>query len=174
MAFSFGLFRFLTYGNLVVVGFFMLFVAMAMIVAPSMSSVLISLLVLGAVLYHNILCLRLQRSLIRPTIPLPRNFPTLLMVISVLSFIYAMLVFRNVMFLMGISDNEFMKMVNQNSLGGQQPPLELVNAIRRFVTVLAFIHGLAIAANCVLSSVFLNRWKKLYADNTDIDSFPEE
>ena len=174
MAFSFGFFRFLTYGNLVVVGFFLLFVLMAMLVSPSMSSVISSLLILGVVFYHNILCLRLQRSLIRPTIPLPRSFNTLIVVMSVLSFIYSMLVFRGIFGMMAVSDTEFMKMVNQQSLGGQQAPIELISAIRKFTVTLAFIHGLAIAANCVLSSVFMNRWKKLYAHDEPADSFPEE
>lgn len=146
---------------------------MTLLVAPAMSPVLISLLILGTVLYHNILCLRLQRSLARPTVPLPRNFPTMLVVLSVLSFIYSMLVFRNIIFMMGISDAEFMKMVNQSTIGGQQAPIELIRAIRKFVLTLALIHGLAIATNCVLSSVFMNRWKKLYAESNNTDSFPE-
>lgn len=174
MGFSFGLFRFLTYGNLVVVGFFMLFTAMAMIVVPSLSAVLISLLVLGAVLYHNILCLRLQRSLLRPTIPLPSGFSTTLVILSVLSFIYSMLVFRNTFFMLSMSDAKFIKMMNESSLSSQQAPTEVILAVRTLVITLAFIHGLAIAVNCVLSSVFMNRWKKLYADNEHLDSFPEE
>lgn len=173
MGFSFGLFRFLTYGNIVVLAFFMFFTALAMMLVPSMSAILILLLIFGTVLWHNILCLRLQRSLLRPTIALPQNFPTLLVVVSVLSFIYAALVFQNIISMMRVPDAQYIKMANEAAYTGQQMPPELILAGRKFATTLGIIHGLAIAANCVLSSIFMNRWKKLYADTDQTDSFPE-
>lgn len=178
MAFLFGLFRFLTYGNLIVVGFFMLMVAMAMILVPSLSAILIFLLVLATVLYHNVLCLRLQKALIQQgNFPLAPNFPSMLVVVSVLSFIYSALVFHNIFSVMRIPDSQYIKMTNQAIMGNQQITAEMVLAGRRLSTTLGFIHGLAIAGNCILSSIFLSRWKKLYEEKEsekDVDSFLED
>jgi hypothetical protein len=152
----------------------MLFTAMAMILVPSLSAILMLLLIFGTVLWHNILCLRLQKSLLRPTIPLPANFPTLLVVLSVLSFIYSALVFQNIISMMRVPDAQYIKMANEAAYGNSQVPSEMILAGRKFASTLGLIHGLAIAVNCVLSSVFMNRWKKLYAVNDQLDSFPEE
>lgn len=167
MSFSFGLFRFLTYGNIFVVGLFMLLMVMAMLVAPSMTSVVISLMISGVVLYHNILCLQLQRTILDPSVPLRKNFPTILIVTSVLSFIYSMFVFSTVIEMAGLSSAEFGKMTMGSQMKDPQVTPELLNAVRKTVLILFGIHGLAIAANCVLSSVFLNRWKKEQQQETD-------
>ncbi|GEP94577.1 hypothetical protein [Chitinophaga cymbidii] len=167
MSFSFGLFRFLTYGNIFVVGLFMLLMLMAMLVAPSMTSVVISLMISGVVLYHNILCLQLQRSTMEPSVPLKRNFPPLLIIVSVLSFIYSMFVFSTVIEMARLSSGEFAKMTMGGQMKQEEVTAEMLDTIRKTVLVLFGIHGLAIAANCVLSSVFLNKWKKERQEEND-------
>ncbi|QEH39474.1 hypothetical protein [Chitinophaga sp. XS-30] len=169
MSFSFGLFRFLTYGNIFVVGLFMLLMLMAMLMAPSMTSVVISLTISGVVLYHNILCLRLQRSLRDATLPLGNNFPTILIVMSVLSFIYSSFVFSMVVDMARVPMADFRKMVVTGNVPQEQVTPEMLDAIRRIVLTLFGIHGLAVAANCVLSSFFLNKWKN--AQEEEKDSF---
>ena len=177
MGFFLGLFRFLSYGNLIVVGFFMLLSVMAGLLGPSLSAVLILLLILGTVFYHNILCLRLQKSTLQPDVPLPYNFPSLMMVLSVLSFIYSALVFHNIFSIMRIPDSQYIKMAGQAFAGSNEITSDMILAGRKFSTTLGFIHGLAIAGNCILSSVFLNRWKNELArkeNEEDTDSFLED
>jgi hypothetical protein len=167
MSFSFGLFRFLTYGNIFVVGLFMLLMLMAMLVAPSMTSVVISLMISGVVLYHNILCLQLQRSIMEPSVPLKKNFPAILIVTSVLSFIYSMFVFSTTFEMARLSSAEFSKMTMGGQMKDEQITAEMLNSIRKTVLILFGIHGVAIATNCILSSVFLNKWKKEQQQETD-------
>lgn len=161
MSFSFGLFRFLTYGNLFVVGFLVLIVLMAILIMPGAGAALISLMMMVVVFCHNILCLQLQKATTNPDVVLTRNFMSFIVLLSVLSFIYSMFVFSGLFSMLFVSEADFMKMVDASSMkGGEKPTVEMISAIRKVTIVLVGIHGLAIAVNCVLSSVFLNKWKK--------------
>lgn len=169
MSFSFGLFRFLTFGNLFVVGFLVLIVLMAILIMPGAPGTLISLLLMVIALCHNILSLQLQRAVTNQDVILSRNFTILITVISVLTFIYSMIVFSGVFSMLAISEESFMKMMESNNSfkGGEKPTAEMISTIRKLVIGLVGIHGLAIAVNCVLSSVFLNKWKKQQAEKEE-------
>ena len=160
MSFSFGLFRFLSYGNIFVVGLLMILMLMVMLFAPAMTPIVIVLMIFAVVLYHNILCLRLQRSIQDAAFPLGDNFPTILIITSVLSFIYSMMVFSTAIDIARLSSAEFRKMIVTGSPDPDQITLEMTNAAHKTILILFSIHGLTIATNCVLSSVFLNKWKK--------------
>lgn len=167
MSFSFGLFRFLTYGNLFVVGFLMLFVLMAVLIMPGMSAGLISLLIMVVVFLHNIFCLKLQRAVTNPDVVLSSTFKTYIVLMSILSFIYSMLVFSNLIFMMMAPEGEFTKMMSANSMGGEKPTPEMLHMIKNIALTIVAIHGVAIAVNCILSSVFLNKWKKQQAEKEE-------
>lgn len=146
-----------------------------MLLVPSLSAVLMLLLIFGTVFYHNILCLRLQKAILQPATPLPVNFPTMMVVLSVLSFIYSAIVFHNIFSMMRIPDNQYIKMAGQAVIANQPPPPDLILAGRKFSTAIGLIHGIAIAGNCILSSVFLNRWKNEQAKiEEEKELFPEE
>lgn len=166
MSFSFGLFRFLTYGNLFVVGFLVLIVLMAVLIMPGAANALITLLLMVIALFHNILCLQLQKAVTNQDVTLSRNFTIFITVMSVLTFIYSMIIFSGVFSMIAISEESFMKMMDSNNSfkGGEKPTPEMMSAIRRLVIGIVAIHGVAIAVNCILSSVFLNKWKKQQAE----------
>ncbi|RPD39098.1 hypothetical protein [Chitinophaga barathri] len=171
MSFLFGFFRFLTWGNIVVVGFFLLFVVMSLLLAPSPLEVLMTLLLLGSVMYHNILCTQLQRTLDRPEVPLPKSLPRTILFTGIVAFVYALLVTVNLILMGRVTDAEFMKMVNQNRMqGGEGVTAEMISVVRRLVFILAGIHAFAIAANCELSRIFFNKWRKEQQNKED-DTF---
>lgn len=165
MPFSFRFFRFLTYGNLFVVGLMMILIVMAMLMVPSMSQALISLLIMATVLHHNLLCLQLQKGLEFPEEAPQRNFPVLMTVMTVMAFIYSGIILVNMILLASISDAEFQKMALAS--GGQQAPADVLNAVRSTVVLLFSIHGLAILINCMLSVHYLKKWKSSMEQEED-------
>lgn len=168
MSFSFGLFRFLTYGNLFVVGFFVLMILMAMMVAPSMAAMMVSLFTIGIVFCHNILCLHLQKAVKDPEVTISSNFYTFIIILSVLSLIYSIYILFVAGSILAISEADFIKMVNANNFqGGEKPPANMIAAIRKITFGLVGIHGLAIAGNAVLSLLFLRKWKKEQAQREE-------
>ncbi|WP_346316422.1 hypothetical protein [Chitinophaga sp. YIM B06452] len=162
MSFLFGLFRFLTWGNIIVAGFFLLFVVMALLVAPSPLEVITSMFFLGSVLYHNILCTQLQRTLSNPEVPLPPSLPRVILITGIIAFIYAILVAIQMIGLGRLSDEEMIRLMKVNNAQNTQGITveELASAVRKAVLVLGSIHALAIAVNCELSRIFFNRWRK--------------
>jgi len=161
MSFSFGFFRFLTYGNLFVVGFFVLMALMALLIVPNMSAMVATMFTIGVVFCHNILCLHLQKAVKDPAVVISSNFYTFIIILSVLSFLYSIYIFFSVGAMMSVSEADFIKMVDTNSMqGAEKPPPGMIAAIRKVVFTLIGIHGLAIAANAILSLVFLKKWKK--------------
>lgn len=168
MSFLFGLFRFLTWGNIIVAGFFLLFVLMSLVMVPSLLGILMPVFFLGTVLYHNILCTQLQRTIMSPEVPLPATLPRTILVTGIVAFIYAVLVAINMIFFAKTPDEELMKMMNMDSIKNTEglTKEELVRIFRKMALVLGSIHAIAIAVNCELSRIFFNRWRK--------DQQPEE
>lgn len=162
MGFLFGLFRFLTWGNIVVAGFFILFMLMSLLLSPSPLSMLLSLVLLGAVLYHNILCTQLQRTIASPGTPFPESLPRTILVSGIIAFMYAILVAVNLIFISRISDSELMKMMNTSALKETDgvSAEAILRLGRRMAIILGGIHAAAIAVNCELSRIFFNRWRK--------------
>ncbi len=168
MSFSFGFFRFLTYGNLFVVGFFVLMALMALLVVGNMSAMMASLFTIGIVFLHNILCLHLQKAVKDPQVEISSNFYTFIIILSVLSMLYSIYIFFNMAAMMTVSEADFIKMVDANSMqGAEKPPPGMIAAIRKVVFGLIGIHGLAIAGNAVLSLIFLRKWKKEHAEREE-------
>lgn len=168
MSFSFGFFRFLTYGNLFVVGFFVLMALMALLIVPNMSALVISLFTIGIVFCHNILCLHLQKAVKDPEVTISSNFYTFIIILSVLCFLYSIYIFFSVAAMMAVSEADFIKMVDANNFqGGEKPPPGMIASIRKVVFGLIGIHGLAIAGNTVLSLIFLKKWKKEHAEREE-------
>ncbi len=162
MAFLFGFFRFLTWGNIVVVGFFMLFILMSLLIVPSAIAALMSLLFLAVVLYHNILCTQLQRSIANPNIPLPASLPRTILIAGVGAFIYAVYVAVNIIITSRYSDEAIMKMMDTSNMKDTKGYTveQIVRLVRKMVVVFGGIHAAAIAVNCELSRIFFNRWRK--------------
>src|SRR5690242_6870535 len=111
MSFSFGFFRFLTYGNLFVVGFFVLMALMALLIVPNMSAMVATMFTIGIVFCHNLLCLHLQKAVKDPGIVISSNFYTFIIILSVLSLLYSIYIFFSVGAMMAISEADFIKMV---------------------------------------------------------------
>jgi hypothetical protein len=168
MSFSFGFFRFLTYGNLFVVGFFLLIALMAMLIVPNMSALVMTMLTIGVVFIHNIMCLHLQKAVKDPEVTISSNFYTFIIILSVLCFLYSIYIFFSAASVMLVSEADFIKMVETNNFqGGEKPPREMIAAIRKITFALIAIHGLAIAGNAVLSLLFLKKWKKEQAEREE-------
>jgi hypothetical protein len=169
MSFSFGFFRFLTYGNLFVVGFFLLLVFMTLLIVPNMSAVLITMLTIGVVFCHNILCLHLQKAVKDPEVTISSNFYTFIIILSVLCFLYSVYVLFSAVAVGAVSEADFNKMMEANSFqGGEKPPPGMLSAIKKVTAVVVGIHGLAIAGNAVLSLIFLKKWKKEHEEREEI------
>ena len=161
MTFSFGFFRFLTYGNLFVVGFFVLMALMALLVVGNMSAMVATMFTIGIVFIHNFLCLHLQKAVKDPEVTISSNFYTFIIILSVLSILYSIYIFFSVGAMMAVSEADFIKMVETNSMqGAEKPPPGMIAVIRKMLFGLIGIHGLAIAGNAVLSLIFLRKWKK--------------
>ena len=168
MSFSFGFFRFLTYGNLFVVGFFVLMALMALLIVPNMSAMIATMFTIGIVFFHNILCLHLQKAVKDPEVVISSNFYTFIIILSVLSILYSIYIFFSVSAMMAVSEADFIKMVDANSMqGGEKPPPGMIASIRKVVFGLIAIHGLAIAGNAVLSFIFLKKWKKAHEEREE-------
>lgn len=162
MSFLFGLFRFLTWGNIIVAGFFLLFVLMSLVMVPSLLGILMPVFFLATVLYHNILCTQLQRTIVNPEVPLPATLPRTILITGIVAFIYALLVAVNMIFFAKTPDEELMKMINMDSVKNTEglTKEEIVRAVRKMALVFGSIHAIAIAVNCELSRIFFNRWRK--------------
>lgn len=171
MGFLFGLFRFLTWGNIAIQAFLLFFALLAAFFQPVMGA--FYLMVFGVVFYHNFLCLQLQRSLKDPAVPLRPTFSPSIILFSILSFIIAMLTFR-LLFVIVTPEGRgaFIKGMMEGARGNKEITPELVNSVFNFLISLVTVYGLAIATNCILSSVFLNRWKKSQEqEQEDADTF---
>ncbi len=168
MNFLFGLFRFLTWGNIISLGLLSLFIVLLGLLSAAAGNggialpILMMLMMLAPAIFHNIMCIRLQRRLQIVTKPMPLGFPTQMILISLLTFIYGILVINSV-----VQSQYTPPTPEQLDLLSKFRPdankAELVtwsNQGKTLGSVLGGIHGAAIVINCVLSSFFLNKWKK--------------
>lgn len=171
MGFSFGLFRFLTWGNIAVQAFLLFFSLYATIVQPVMGA--FYLMVFGTVFYHNYLCLQLQKAFKDPAVPLRPTFSASITIFSVLSFIIAMLTFWVLSMIVTDGREAFYKGMADSTRGNKDITPEVIHNVFNFLVTIVGIYGVAIATNCILSSVFLNRWKKAHEqqEQEDADSF---
>lgn len=159
MGFLFGLFRFLTWGNLIVQGFFMMCMLILMINLPV--EALSFMMILGFILFHNILCLQLQRVLKAPALPLSKSFPPRMMVVSVITFLISIMILGRLAIPFAlIPMSDYIEMVKKTPTYDPSLTEEMLVFLRNFTSFLMFSYAIAIGANCVISSVFLNRWKK--------------
>ncbi len=171
MNFLFGLFRFLTWGNIIVLGLFSVIMLMAAIVLP-FAPVLVMLIMFGTVIMHNVLCLRLQKNLLRPAQPMQPGFSTQMIMISVLAFIYGVWVLGTALKMQTVPDEEWIRGFSEQKIpGATGASTQQLIAVMKVWMILLGIHGAAIAANCVLSSFYLNHWKKEHAAAENNDKF---
>ncbi len=171
MNFLFGLFRFLTWGNIIVLGLFSVIMLMAAIVLP-FAPILVMLIMFGTVIMHNVLCLRLQKSLLRPAQPLQPGFPTQIILMSVLAFIYGVYILFTAIKMQMVPEEEWIRNFSEQKIPGATGASneQLIGAMKIWMVLLG-IHGAAIAVNCVLSSFYLNHWKKEHATAENNDQF---
>ncbi len=157
----FGLFRFLTWGNLISVSLLAVFVLISALFSPSIPA-LMMILMYATTFMHNYYCLRLQRTLRQPGAPLAEGFPKQIIILSVLAFIYAMYFVSMLIQLNRLEPSELDKLFPLGEIPKDTgyTRQDVLGAMMRIINFLFGIHAAAIAANCVLSSFFLNKWKK--------------
>lgn len=120
------------------------------------------LMMYATAIFHNYYCLRLQRTLNHPGAPLPEGFPRQMIILSVLAFLYAMY-FMSVLIQMNrLTPAELQQMwpIGEVPKESGYTKETLISTMMRMINILFGIHAAAIAINCVLSSFFLNKWKK--------------
>lgn len=163
----FGLFRFLTWGNIIVLAIFSVIMLMAAVVLP-FAPILVMLMMFGTVIMHNVMCLRLQKGLRQPVVPMLPTFSIQLILMSVLAFIYGMYVIILAIQMQMVPDAEYIKNFEAQKIPGSTGAThQQLIAVMKVWMVLLGIHGAAIVVNCVLSSFYLNQWKKDHAVATE-------
>lgn len=166
----FGLFRFLTWGNLISVSLLAVFVLISALFSPSIPA-LMMLLMYATTFMHNFYCLKLQRTLRQPGAPLAETFPRQIIILSVLAFIYAMYFVTMLIQLNRLSTADLQQLFPLGDIPKETGYTRegVLSAMMRIINFLFGIHAVAIIINCVLSSFFLNKWKKdrEQADNNE-------
>lgn len=169
----FGLFRFLTWGNIIVLGLFSVIMLMAAVVLP-FGPILVMLMMFGTVIMHNVMCLRLQKAVFQPALPMLPTFSVQMILMSVLAFIYGMYIIILVIQMNMVPEAEYIRNFETQKIPGSTGAThqQLLMALRIWMVLLG-IHGAAIVINCVLSSFYLNLWKKEHAAAENNDQFFE-
>ncbi len=87
---------------------------------------------------------------------------------ALLAFIYAIYIIGQMSMALMVPETEYIKYLETQKMPQANAPThqQLIAIMKTFI-VLVLIHGLTIAANCVISSYFLNVWKKEHAAATE-------
>lgn len=171
MGFLFGLFRFLTWGNIVVLAIFVLSACISLIVGPSALQVFIILVVFALVLHQNLLSTKLQNAIMDPEVQLSRAFPPIYIVICIFVLVYSFLGGISIAAALSLPSSEFLKGMKEGPAGNlsKEEQAQVMTIIRPLL-VLISIHFCAVFANGVLAFLFFNRWKKDLATRANNDS----
>lgn len=155
MTFRFGLFRVLTFANIIALGLLGLFAALLITREPA--SALFSLLMLAPAFLHNLRCLKLQQYFLRPELPVHPAMPMSINLSSIGAFIWGMLMIIAVIQLYQNPPFDFSKVVEdaikQKQIAAADGPRALVMLRKIVIGLLGImaLHALSIIANCVLS-----------------------
>ncbi|MGX5820244.1 hypothetical protein ACWKWU_18755 [Chitinophaga lutea] len=159
MGFSFGLFRFLTFGNLFILGIFLVIMLMSLAFTPALSMALVYLVLMGGSFYHNILSSQLQRALLEPGYTPKPSFAQRMNVTQLVGFIYAALVLVNALFSRFVPEEDLTKAIEMSGPQAAELTPELLRNVMTTVSVLLGLHALAVAVNCSLSRKYMREWR---------------
>jgi succinate dehydrogenase hydrophobic anchor subunit len=154
MTFRFGLFRFLTIGNTIVLSFFGLILFMAMFINPM--AAMFSLLLIIAAFLHNWNCLSLQRHYLTPGTPVKPGLPMAINLTSIGAFIWGISIVTGVINTLRTPATEMQKTLKQMipkdaTAEEKQLFLSSAHASVNIALILVGIHAITIIVNCIIS-----------------------
>lgn len=160
MSSKFGLFRFLSIISLLVAGFFVLIMLLALLVTPALSAVLIFVLLTGSVVIHSVLSLSLQQSLKDPAKPLKSNTPGGIRIMGFMAIFYAVMLITNGIYGLIHLDEMLQEAMKQLPKNQPAPSLQAMRSLMTGLVIVLVLHAAGVLVNCALSFGYLRQWQE--------------
>ncbi|SEK52828.1 hypothetical protein SAMN04488505_101370 [Chitinophaga rupis] len=160
MSSKFGLFRFLSIISLLVAGFFVLIMLLALLVTPALSAVLIFVLLTGSVVIHSVLSLSLQQSLKDPAKPLKSNTPGGIRIMGFMAIFYAVMLITNGIYGLIHLDEMLQEAMKQLPKNQPAPSLRAMRSLMTGLVIVLVLHAAGVLVNCALSFGYLRQWQE--------------
>jgi len=160
MSSKFGLFRFLSIISLLVAGFFVLIMLLALLVTPALSAVLIFVLLTGSVVIHSVLSLSLQQSLKDPAKPLKSNTPGGIRIMGFMAIFYAVMLITNGIYGLIHLDDMLQEAMKQLPKSQPAPSLQAMRSLMTGLVIVLVLHAAGVLINCALSFGYLRQWQE--------------
>lgn len=160
MTSKFGLFRFLSIINLLISGFFVLMLMLALLFMQALSPVLIFILLTGAVVIHSILSIALQKSVADPARSLKANTPGGIRIMGFIATFYAVLLITNGIYGLNHMDEMLKQALEQVPQKQGMPDAGSLHKVVTGFIIFFIVHAIGVLINCALSFSYLKKWQQ--------------
>jgi hypothetical protein len=164
MSSKFGLFRFLSIINLLIAGFFVFMLLLALLFMPAMSPVLIFMLLTGSVVIHSLLSIGLQQSIKDPSRQLKSSTPGGIRIMGFMAIFYAVLLITNGIFGLNHIDEMLQQAMQQLPKGQPAPSMGSMRGLMTGLIIVLIVHAAGVLVSCALSFTYLRQWQEARRD----------